>query len=237
MHRLFYLLLTLIIFSCVKEKRIFTNDNLELIYSDNFDGDSLFNWRIESQTNMPNEVEQANGVLNINVTKGLTLWFESKLEGNILIEYDAKVISKGGPNDRVSDLNCFWMARDLRNENDIFNSGRNESGKFHDYDTLQLYYVGMGGHNNTKTRFRRYTGYGEKPLLPHHDLSGKESLIEANKIVSIQLVVYNSRVMFICNDKIIYDYMDSNVYTNGWFGFRTINNHMQIDNFKIYKIK
>jgi Domain of unknown function (DUF6250) len=27
-------------------------------------------------------------------------------------EYQAAAVSAGGPNDRVSDLNCFWMATD-----------------------------------------------------------------------------------------------------------------------------
>ena len=52
--------------------------------------------------------------LEIDVPKGATVWFKPVLEGPVLIEYQATVISAGGKNDRVSDLNCFWMAQDAR---------------------------------------------------------------------------------------------------------------------------
>ena len=75
------------------------------------------------------------------------------------------MISAGGKNDRVSDLNCFWMARDSRNPDDLFAVHR--TGKFADYNQLLCYYVGVGGNTNTTTRFRRYIGDANtRPLLP-----------------------------------------------------------------------
>ena len=34
------------------------------------------------------------------------------MSGNVTIEYDACVAVEGKPGDRLSDLNCFWMASD-----------------------------------------------------------------------------------------------------------------------------
>jgi len=209
---------------------------VKLLYEDNFDSVNLTDWILELQDEA-SIVEVKNGKLDINVPKGSTIWFKQKLKGNILIEYDAIVIDQNGPNDRVSDLNCFWMAMDARNRKDIFNSPRKPSGMFHDYDTLQLYYVGMGGHNNTKTRFRRYDGKGGKPLLPEHDLIGDKVLLEANKSYTIKLIAMGNTVQFFRDDELIYDFKDENPYKKGWFGFRTINNHMSVDNFKVYRIK
>ena len=50
--------------------------------------------------------------MELDTPAGTTVWFKPRLEGNVLIEYEVMVIDKNGPNDRVSDLNCFWMATD-----------------------------------------------------------------------------------------------------------------------------
>lgn len=43
--------------------------------------------------------------------KGLTLWRKEKMSGKVTIEYDACVVVESD-GDRLSDLNCFWMASD-----------------------------------------------------------------------------------------------------------------------------
>ncbi|WP_282015024.1 DUF6250 domain-containing protein [Marinifilum flexuosum] len=209
----------------------------ELLFEDSFNDGSLDNWISEIQEDSCSSVLVKDGKMDIDVCKGTSIWLDQYFEGGVLIEYDATVIGKGGPNDRVSDLNCFWNATDPRSPKDLFDSPRKASGMFHDYDTLQLYYVGMGGHNNTKTRFRRYTGDGNKPLLAGHDLSAPDVLIEANKTYRIQLIALNGRVQFIRDGAIIYDFKDEDAYEKGWFGIRTINNHMSVDNVKVYQIK
>ena len=83
----------------------------------------------------------------------------------MLIRYEATMVQAGGANDRVSDLNAFWMATDARTPGDLFAARR--SGKFADYNQLRTYYVGQGGNGNTTTRFRRYIGDTElRPMLP-----------------------------------------------------------------------
>jgi hypothetical protein len=107
-----------------------------------------------------------NDEIEIEDAEGCTVWLREKLAAPLEITYDVTVVARGGPQDRVSDLNCFWLASDPKAPTTL-PTGR--SGRFSDYDSLRLYYVGMGGNNNTTTRFRRYLGDGTKPLLPDHD--------------------------------------------------------------------
>jgi len=232
------IILGILIQACNQEGRVEYNfTKTELLYHDNFDSFNSKDWIAELQSDSGNVVGVKDGMLEIDVPKGATIWYKHKLEGNILIEYQATVIDNNGPNDRVSDLNCFWMATDPRKSVDLFSSPRKASGKFHDYDTLQLYYVGMGGHDNTKTRFRRYDGKGNKPLLSEHDLTGKADLITPNKVCKIQLVAMGNQVQFFRDGKLVYDFVDELPYTEGWFGVRTIKNHMKIDDFRVYRIE
>lgn len=205
----------------------------ELIASDNFSSD-LNNWVVEQRPGGTTSL--VDGKMDINDSTGCTVWFNKKFEGNILIEYDAMVIENDGPNDRVSDLNCFWMATDINNPNDFFANSENRNGKFQNYHDLRLYYVGLGGHDNTKTRFRRYVGGGERPCLPEHDLNIPEFLITANKLNKIQLIVYNETIQYHFNGQLVFDYQDDNPYSKGYFGIRTYKNHMAIDSFRVYKL-
>ena len=42
---------------------------------------------------------------------GVTVWLTHELAGPVRIDFEAMAVSAGGPNDQVSDLNVFWMAR------------------------------------------------------------------------------------------------------------------------------
>ncbi|MCB1121940.1 MAG: hypothetical protein KJT03_10350, partial [Verrucomicrobiae bacterium] len=132
-------------------------------------------------------------------------------------------------------LNCFWMAIDPKYPTDIFkNTERN--GRFPNYDYLRLYYVGYGGHHNTQTRFRKYNGLGERPLLPQHDLNRSEVMITPNKTMKIQIVTLGNRTQYIRDGEVIFDFTDQEPYHHGWFGFRTVDNHMTVDNFKVTRL-
>jgi Domain of unknown function (DUF6250) len=85
--------------------------NGKLLYSDDF-RHGLSRWSVELEK--PGSVEAKNGFLLLDVPAGATVWFRAELNGPIRIEYDARMVQRGGPNDRVSDLNCFWMATNVR---------------------------------------------------------------------------------------------------------------------------
>lgn len=192
------------------------------------------NWVVEQQPG--GSVVFENKQIEIVDALGCTVWFKHKLAGAIKIEYDVIVIDEGGEHDRVSDLNCFWMATDSKNEDDFFKSSNERAGKFTNYHGLTQYYVGLGGHANTKTRFRRYTGDGERPLLPEHDLSDPKYLITANKQMHITLRANGNDIKYLRDGEVVFELHDVNPYTSGYFGFRTVNNHMRIKNIQISKI-
>ncbi len=82
---------------------------------------------------------------------------------------------ENGPNDRLSDMNFFWMASDPNNPN-LFT----RTGLFKEYDVLQLYYAGIGGNFNTTSRFRKYEGTEGKDVVKEY--TDKEHLLQPNKM-------------------------------------------------------
>jgi hypothetical protein len=205
----------------------------KLLYSDSFTG-GMNQWVAELEK--PGMVEAKNGILQLDVPAGATVWFRPELRGPVMIQYEATMVRRGGPNDRVSDLNCFWMAGDARSPQNLFATKR--SGKFADYNQLRAYYVGQGGNTNTTTRFRRYIGDPElRPLLPEHDLASAEVLLKANVTQKIQLVANRGRIQYYNGGKLIFDFQDAAPYTRGRFGLRTTFSHIEVRDFRVYRLQ
>lgn len=200
-----------------------------LLYQDNFD-QGIKNWVVETPDSPYSKVETKNGKLVIDVDHGATVWLNKRLSGNILIEYHRKVIMNNGYNDRLSDLNQFWMATDPRQEN-LFT----RSGTFSEYHSLLLYYTGIGGNTNSTTRFRKYQGDGERTLL--FDLQDKEHLLQQNKTYLIQLVVYNGTTKIFVDGEQYFSFTDDEPLTEGYFGFRTVKSHQEMDDFNVYQLE
>ena len=203
------------------------------IFTDDF-RHGLARWTAELE--QPGKVEASAGVLTVDVPAGCTVWFRPELSGRVMIQYEARMVQSGGSNDRVSDLNAFWMAADSRSPNDLFATSR--SGKFADYNQLRTYYVGQGGNSNTTTRFRRYIGDAvERPLLPEHDLRDVEFLLRPNVWQTVQLVAFSNRIQYYRDGRLIFDFADPAPYNRGHFGFRTTFSHVELRNFQVYEIK
>ncbi|UDQ97662.1 DUF6250 domain-containing protein [Lentisphaerota bacterium WC36G] len=215
-----------------KEQTQFIADRL--LYTDFFS--SLNDWVIQQQT--PNSVKVEDNVLKVYEPKGATVWFKKKLTEPVMIQYEVTMRE----NVRVSDMNCFWMASNA-DGSAPFKPDRKKgetpmrNGAFSEYDNMKTYYVGCGGHNNTKTRFRRYAGNGEKPLFLEHDLIAKKYLLEANKIYKIQLVVFGETIQYFRNGELFYDFKDSKPFTKGYFGFRAYNASYDVKNFRVFSLK
>lgn len=203
----------------------------DLLFSDDFKK-GTDRWVAELEKG--GRIEARDGKLEIDVPGGCALWFKQPMDGPVLIEYDATVISAGGPNDRVSDLNCFWMATDPRSPANLLDVKR--SGKFEDYNQLRCYYVGFGGNTNMTTRFRRYIGSPTtRPILPEHDLTAP--LLVANAKQRIQLVAAGNLVQYFHNGRKLFELTDPEPYQKGWFALRTVTNHMVIENFSIRRLR
>lgn len=188
----------------------------------------LRHWTVEQ---MPGgKVTTRDGALVIEDAAGCTVWFNQELKAPVEINYEITAIARGGPLDRVSDVNCFWMASDPAAASSR-PAGR--SGKFGDYDSLRTYYVGMGGHNNTATRFRRYAGDGTKPLLPDHDLGERRFLLEPNRTYRIRLVARDGIAEYWRDGEKIFSFKDPTPLTRGWFALRTVQSHLEVRNLQI----
>ena len=209
----------------------------EVLYQDNFDQD-LSRWVVEQTPSGSTKI--IDGQLDIDDAPGphdkggCTVWFREKLKGPIRISYDATMVQKGGPNDRISDLNCFWMATDPKNPDDLFVDSKKRSGSFPKYDPLRTYYVGYGANENATTRFRRYPRDREdESLKPEFDLNEAKYLNVPNRTVKIELVADGKRIQFLRDGEVIFTYDDPNPYEEGWFGFRTTRSHIRFDNFQV----
>ncbi|HKE93538.1 MAG TPA: DUF6250 domain-containing protein, partial [Povalibacter sp.] len=184
-----------------------------VLFQDDFRG-GLSQWQIEAER--PGRITVRVGVLDIDVPAGTTLWFKHPLAGPVAIVFDATAVAAGGVNDRVSDLNCFWMASNRGDVTPVYKHAR--SGRFADYNDLLTYYVGLGGNSNTTTRFRRYIGDPVlRPLLPEHDLSARETLLVPNRSQTITLIADGSRIEYWRDNDRLFHFGDAQPYTRGWF--------------------
>lgn len=193
----------------------------------------LGQWIVELE--QPGTVAASDSALEIDVPAGATLWFKHELHAPVAITFDATAIAAAGPNDRVSDINVFWMARN-RDGSAPFSQPR--SGAFSEYNDLVTYYVGLGGNWNTTTRFRRYIGNpSSRPLLPKHDLSSPEALLEPNHKQRIMLIADGRQIEYWRDGVRLLHYDDAAPYTRGWFAIRTTRSHLRIERLRIYEIE
>jgi len=176
-------------------------------------------------------VTARRGVLDVDVPAGASVWFKQPFSGRYEIDFTATPISAGGPNDRVSDLNSFWNARDSRSPRNLFATPR--SGALADYDYLTTYYAGLGANYNTTTRLRRYVGQaGVRPLI--YDYTSP--LLTANQPNHVRLVSDGEHIQYWDNGALVFDYSDDNPYTSGWFAFRTTWSHFHITDFRVWRL-
>jgi len=204
----------------------------EVLAEDEFSS-GLGQWRVEAEPGA--RVEAKEGRLEIDAPGGCTVWFSAPFEGPLLISYEATAVSAGGPNDRVSDLNCFWMASDARNPADLFAVSR--SGVFADYDQLRCYYVGLGANSNSTTRFRRYLGQsGNRPLLPEHDLRATDALLVPGTPQGLQLVAAGGTIAFLRDGRQLFSFQDPEPYSRGHFAFRTVKSHLILRHFRVQRL-
>lgn len=183
-------------------------------------------WTVESE-DPAYSISFKDGFCEITAPKGLTLWRNEKISGNVTIEYDACVVVED-ESDRLSDLNCFWMASDPRAA-DIWENMDNRGGVFANCASLQLYYVGYGGNWNSTTRFRRYNGEPAPPVILEY--TDEAHLLQANKWYHIVLKCIDGNTSYSIDGNEIFEWTDPEPLREGWFGFRTTLSRTRIKNF------
>ena len=200
----------------------------ELLHAERFDG-PLRQWVTEIEPKPGSTIGAHKGKLVMDVAGGATAWFKQPLSGNYVISFRRKVIVAGGPNDRVSDLNVFWAARDPGKAKLV-----KRSGKFEDYDTLPMYYVGIGGNTNTTTRLRRYDGR-ERVLL--HEHLDQAHLLEGNREYLVAIAVLDGCTSVAVDGKLLFFYRDPQPLGKGYFGFRTTWSRHEIDDVEVRRLR
>ena len=230
------LLLLVIILSCIfctpqKQSRGNKPGGKQLLFEEQFNQplDTTI-WKVELQPAPGSIVKVVAGGLQLQTGAGVTVWLNKRLPGNIMITYDRKIVVQNGSFDRLSDLNQFWMASDPHHSN-LFT----RSGKLEDYDSLQLYYVGMGGNSNKTTRFRRYDGMGNRLLIG--EFLDTAHLLKPNQTYHITTINNCGRVSFWVNGKLYFTYTDPAPLITGYFGFRSTKSNQIISNLKVYQLK
>lgn len=178
----------------------------------------------------------AADTIDIYAPKGFTLWRKEKMKGNVTIEYDACVVEETS-SDRLSDLNCFWMASDPQHPDDLWKCSEWRHGIFKRYYSLEMYYVGYGGNHNSTTRFRRYTG-DERAITDNSyrpaiikEYKDTDHLLKPNRWYHIRLTSNKGVVRYYVDGECLVEYTDPNPLTEGWFGFRTTQSHTRFANF------
>jgi hypothetical protein len=201
----------------------------KLLFSDEFSGPHLnSSWLVECTDNPAKAVETVNGQLQLNTAGGITVWYKNELKGNLLIEFDRTIVMNGSENDRLSDLNQFWMATDPSNR--MFQ----RKGSFREYDSLQMYYVGMGGNYNTTTRMRRYDGKGKLEVIKEY--ADSAHLLKPNHTYHITIQVKNGKSRFSVDGQEFFCFKDPKPLKHGWFAIRSTKSRQLIDNLKIWQL-
>ncbi len=193
-------------------------------------------WRVESESK-DCQLTFSGDTLEVWAPKGLTLWRREKMTAPVSIEYDACVVVEGGT-DRLSDLNCFWMASDPAYPNDIFKREEWRHGVFNNCYSLQLYYLGYGGNNNTTTRFRRYDGLeaavtdtAQRPAI-QREYTDPAHLLKPNHWYHIRITCQGDRTCYYIDGERLVDFREASPLTEGWFGLRTTESRLRFANFK-----
>lgn len=189
-------------------------------------------WMIEAEDDAGSVLWKGD-VCRIDAPKGFTLWNKNLMTGNTIIEYEARIVGdkkykdKEG-NERISDLNCFWMA----------DRCGGYGGKFINNYALSTYYVGYGGNWNTTTRFRRYTG--DKGGIENADLrpiilkeyTDEAHLLRKNHWYKIRLESIDGHARYFIDGECLVDYVDPTPLKSGYFGFRTTLSRAELRNFR-----
>ena len=199
-------------------------------------------WRIEAESPQT-RVLLRDDTLDIVSPKGLSLWWDEVMEAPCVVEYRACVVCEGGTCDRLSDLNCFWMASEAGNS--PLRGIASRGGRFVESYRLQCYYLGYGGNHNTTTRFRRYDGDTLAVSDEQHrpailsEYVDTAHLLRPNHWYTIRIEVIpegeDTRVCYTIDGERLVDYHDPQPLLRGWFAFRTTWSHTRITDFRIRK--
>lgn len=211
-----------------KHKKLQPSVKQKLVFQDDFSRKELGeNWILEWDKAKGSSVGIKDEKLWVDTQGGISVWLNQKLPQNVRIECTRNVVMEDKPNDRLSDLNFFWSCQDPKFE-------RKSDGNFASYDSLALYYVGIGGNYNSTTRLRKYDGRGERVLW--QEKNDKAHLLTENTVYKIVLEVHKGQVSVWVNGELYFSQKDPNPLGGGYFAIRSTKSRQWIDDIKIYEL-
>lgn len=193
-------------------------------------------WVVEAE-DVLSDVTWRGDTAEIWAPKGLTLWYRPELRGNVRITYRVCFPSSNDdvPANRLSDMNCFWMATDpSAPAGSIWVNLRKRQGVFKNCSTLSLYYVGYGGNYNATTRFRRYNGRPDPPLLQEY--TDSSHLLRPDHWYDVCIETIGGQVRYSVDGEQIFEWHDPAPLMHGWFGYRTTLSHSLLCNFDVQQM-
>ncbi len=176
---------------------------------------NLLQWRVEQEKPTQTHLVAGNQQLQIDSAGGLTLWLDKPLSGSYRISFSREVLAEGNSYDRLSDVNMFWAARDPMNPN-LFT----RNGELSSYDSLEMFYAGIGGNWNTTSRFRYYDGLGERRLLTEY--TSADRLLRAGHPYRMIIEVADNGTRLLVDDEEWFAATYSTPPAHGYFAFRTV---------------
>jgi len=187
-------------------------------------------WEAEAENSDTHLVFMGDSI-EMWTSAGLTLWRVQPMAVPFVLEYEAMVVVRDSC-DRLSDLNCFWLATDpCEPDGSVLTRMKERNGVFRNASSLQLYYVGYGGNWNTTTRFRRYNGQPQPPLLQEY--SDSAHLLQANRWYHVRIEANLAYTRYYIDKELLFEYADPTPLRFGWFGFRTTKSHCLLRGFRI----
>jgi len=186
-------------------------------------------WKVEKSPKSTEMVVANNHQLLINTYEGATIWYSKPLPADVYISFNRIILIDSGKNDRLSDCNVFFMATDTKPQR-MFNRNSN----FVSYDSLSMYYVGVGGNYNTTTRFRKYGFDGSKNIIGEYTDSAH--LLKPNTNYFIEITCLNGRVEYKVNGELFFQFQDPKPLLGGYFAFRSTRSRQVISNFQVYQL-
>lgn len=175
-------------------------------------------------------VEVASGALVVRaLDKEATLWFTRRIDGDVLIEFTARVDPPHG----AANLNAFVHATD-HSGGPLFE--RRLSGAYAEYHEYPMYIFTLTGEQEERSDA---TGWARLRRNPGFALLSERTQFrgETGKTYHVSILIEGGRLRYYLDEELVHDYADPRPHRFGWFAFRTWNTNLTIESFLIRQLR
>ncbi|WP_052882313.1 DUF6250 domain-containing protein [Kiritimatiella glycovorans] len=206
-------------------------DGARLLYRESFER-ARARWRWTVGPGGEVGYDREAGCLDVLAPEGATVWFETELVAPLRIEFEVEVLDLEG--EGRTDLSFFAPARDPASPNDPPFAPRDPRALEH-FGDLRSYFLGYGMADNKVTRFARLAG-GDRTA----DVLGQKRhelyLLEPGPRYRFALVIHPPRVAVYRNRTLLFEDVDPEALSRGWFGIHFGGMHARLNDVQIYRL-